>query len=97
MEITNKIYGDLLFVISHCTEIIVEDLESHKLDPLEKVVYDSLYNTIDNITPFYVFSRITDVVIKYASHKDDRIKNRMTEIIYYLIKFDPRKQIKKCD
>ena len=85
-----KLHGDLLFVISHYTKQIVEDLEDHKRDSLEEVVYQSLNSIVDEITPFEIYSRIAESLMKYVEHKNPKIQLRMMELIQHMIQLNPR-------
>lgn len=80
-----KLHGDLLFVLSHYTDQIVEDFETRQRDSLETVIYQSLKETIEHITPFEVYSKIAETLIRYIEHKDPRIQMRMLQIVQRLI------------
>ena len=53
------LHGPLLFVLSHYTEEVVEELEKHKRDALEQTLYVALLPTLEQVTPLEVFSRLT--------------------------------------
>lgn len=86
------LHGPLLFVLSHYTEEVVEDLESrkHKRDALEQTLYTALLPTVEQITPFEVFSRITHTLLRYLEHDRPPVRQRMRDIIQRIIALRPR-------
>jgi hypothetical protein len=86
----SSLYSDLLFAISHYTERVIEDLESHKRDRLEEVVYQSLIGTMKETTPFETFSSIAQTLINYLEHKNPVIHLRILTIIQRMIELGPR-------
>ena len=80
-----KLHGDLLFVLSHYTDQMVEDLETRQRDSLENVIYQSLKESINYITSFEVYSKIAETLMRYIEHKDMRIQMRMLQIVQRLI------------
>jgi len=86
----SMLHSNLLFALSHYTEQIVEDLESHKRDSLEEVVYRSLKPTIDTITSFDTFSSIAKTLMNYLEHKSSVIQIRILQIIQRMIELGPR-------
>lgn len=91
----STLYSDLLFAISHYTERVIEDLESHKRDRLEEVVYQSLVGTVKETTPLETFSFITQTLLNYLEHKNPAIHLRILEIIQQMIKLGPRSDKKQ--
>ena len=71
------LHAQLLFVLSHYTEVVVEDLAKRKRDSLEQTLYAALLPTIDHVTPFEVFSRIADTLLKYLEHRHPSVSQRM--------------------
>lgn len=93
-----KLHGDLLFVLSHYTDQMVEDLETRQRDSLEEVIYRSLKSTIEHVTPFEVYSRTAETLMRYVEHKNPKIQMRMIELIQHMIRLNPnpeRNNIKK--
>lgn len=80
-----KLHGDLLFVLSHYTDQIIEDFETRQRDSLENVIYQSLKESIDYVTPFEVYSKIAETLMRYIEHKDIRIQMRMLQIVQRVI------------
>lgn len=92
---SSVLHSSLLFAISHYTEVIVEDFESHKRDRLEESIYQVLVVTVEVITPFETFSTIARTLIKYLEHENETIKMRMLQIIQRMIELGPRSITKK--
>ena len=84
------LHGPLLFVLSHYTEEVVEDLEKHKRDALEQTLYTALLPTVERITPLEVFSRITHTLLRYLEHDRPIVRQRMLELIQRIIALQPR-------
>ncbi len=84
------LHAPLLFTLSHYTEAVIEDLESRKRDALEQTLYTALLPTIQQVTPFDVFSRITDTLIRFLEHDRPMVRHRMTEIIKRIIALRPQ-------
>jgi len=63
-----SLHAQLLFTLSHYTELVVEDLRKKHRDALEQTVYESLLPTIDHVTPFEVFSRMAETLMRYLEH-----------------------------
>ena len=83
------LHSQLLFVLSHYTEAVIEDLSSRKRDTLEQTLYDTLLPTIDHVTSFEVFSRIADTLLKYLEHRHPSVSQRMLQIIQHMISLCP--------
>jgi hypothetical protein len=80
-----NLHADLLFALSHYTEAVVEDLASRRRDALETALYDSLLPTLDHVTSFDVFSRITETLLRYLEHDRPAVQHRMLQIIQRII------------
>jgi len=91
----SSLHSDLLFAISHYTERVIEDLESHKRDRLEEVVYQSLIGTLKQTTPFETFSSIAQTLMNYLEHKNQIIHLRILEIIQRMIEIGSRSNKKE--
>lgn len=83
------LHAQLLFVLSHYTEAVVEDLHKKKRDALEQTLYESLLPTVDHITSFDVFSRIADTLMRYLEHDRPAVSQRMLQIIQRIIALIP--------
>jgi hypothetical protein len=84
------LHGPLLFVLSHYTEEVVEDLEKHKRDALEQTLYVALRPTLEQVTPLEVFTRITETLLRYLEHDRPMVRQRMLEMIQRIIALRPR-------
>lgn len=89
---TSQLHGNLLFLISHCTETVVADLESKPMDSIQRALCTSLKGTIDHMTPFSIYSQIADTLIRRLEESDARVNIRFLEIIQRIIALDPRKE-----
>jgi hypothetical protein len=83
------LHAPLLFILSHYTEEVVEDLAMRKRDALEQTLYTALVPTIEQVTPFEVFSRIAYTLMKYLEHDRPMVRQRMLEIIQRIIALRP--------
>lgn len=83
------LHAQLLFVLSHYTEAVVEDLHKKKRDALEQTLYESLLPTVDHITPFDVFSRMADTLMRYLEHDRPAVSQRVLQIIQRIIGLIP--------
>jgi hypothetical protein len=81
--------SDLLFVLSHATEAVTAELASAPMDAIEKVLYDTLAPTLDQVTPFSVYSQMADILMRRLEHPPTSI--RMLQLIQRIIALDPRK------
>lgn len=83
------LHAQLLFVLSHYTEEVVDDLASRKRDALEQTLYIALLPTLPYITPLEVFSRIADTLMRYLEHEKPAVSHRMLQIIQQIIALAP--------
>ena len=89
------LHSELLFTLSHYTERVVEDLASRPRDALETTIYTSLLPTIDHVTSFEFFSRVTETLIAYLEHDRPAVSQRMLEIIQRMIGLRPSAPAKR--
>ncbi len=83
------LHADFLFVISHATEAVIEELTSTPMGALEKALHDALVPTIHQLTPFSVFSQIAEVFLRRLEHPPTSI--RILQLVQRIIALDPRK------